>query len=112
MKFKIAIAHTIIASCLLVITSCSAPENKNKTVIIHESDIIRKTIGVKGMTCVGCEVTLETNIAKIPGVVQVKASAANNEAIIEFDSTKIDIATITSIIKDSGYKPFSNSEKQ
>jgi len=36
----------------------------------------------------------------------VKASHTDKEAIIEFDSTKTDITTITKTIKESGYKPF------
>ncbi len=88
--------------------SCSMPNNESKkVVIVNESDILRKTIGVNGMTCVGCEVTLEDNIAKIEGVVSVKASHTDKEAIIEFDSTKTDIITITKTIKESGYNPFS-----
>jgi len=88
--------------------SCSMPDNQSKkVVIVNESDVLRKTIGVNGMTCVGCEVTLEDNIAKIEGVVSVKASHTDKEAIIEFDSTKTDIITITKKIKESGYKPYS-----
>ncbi len=90
------------------VTSCSIPDSQSqKVVIVNESDILRKTIGVNRMTCVGCEVTLEDNISKIEGVVSVKASHTDKEAIIEFDSTKTDISTITKTIKESGYKPFS-----
>jgi len=89
------------------ITSCSSSNNKTeKVIIVKESDIVRKSIGVNGMTCVGCEVTLEENISKIEGVVTVKASHSDEEAIIEFDSTKTDIKTITETIEESGYKPF------
>lgn len=89
------------------ITSCSPSDKKSeKVIVVKESDIIRKKIGVNGMTCVGCEVTLEENISKIEGVVSVKASHTEKEAIIEFDSTKTNINTITKTIKESGYKPF------
>lgn len=94
--------------CLSVITSCSSSDSKSKKVItVKESDIIKEKIGVNGMTCVGCEVTLEENISNIEGVVSVKASHTEKEAVIEFDSTKTDISTITKIIKESGYNPFS-----
>ena len=89
-----------------LITSCNSPDSKPKKVItVKESDIVKESIGVNGMTCVGCEITLEENISKIEGVVHVEASHTDKEAVIEFDSTKTDINTISKIIKDSGYKP-------
>ncbi len=89
------------------ITSCSSSDSKSqKVIIVNESEIVKEIIGVNGMTCVGCEVTLEGSISKIEGVVSVKASHTENEAIIEFDSTKTNINAITNTIRKSGYKPF------
>ncbi len=107
MKFKNIIIVLLTAINVSIITSCSSSDKKpEKVIVVKESDIVRKKIGVNGMTCVGCEVTLEENISKIEGVVNVKASHTEKEAIIEFDSTKTDINTITKTIKESGYKPF------
>jgi copper chaperone CopZ len=92
--------------------SCSHSGEDNKTtVIVRESDIVKKNIGVNGMTCVGCEVTLEKNISKIKGVVNVKASHSDNEAIIEFDSTKTNIDTIRKKIIELGYEPTVSADK-
>ncbi|MBL1280774.1 MAG: cation transporter [Fluviicola sp.] len=89
------------------LTSCSSNDlQSNDVITVKESDIIKESIGVDGMTCVGCEVTLEESIFKITGVVNVKASHTEKEVVIEFDSTKTDIKTITKIIKESGYNPF------
>ncbi len=94
---------------LYFITSCSPSGSKTrKEVFIRQSDIVSKSLEVKGMTCVGCEVTLEENISKIEGVVSVKASHSKDEAIIEFDTTKTDLRSIARKIKESGYKPFTN----
>ena len=95
------ISFSILSSCL-----SSNHKKDEKVIVIKASDIVRKSIDVNGMTCVGCEVTLEDNISKIEGVVSVKASHTEKKAIIEFDSTKTDIKTITKAIKASGYKPF------
>ncbi len=76
--------------------------------MVKESDIVRKDIGVRGMTCVGCEVTLEDNISRIEGVVHVRASHADKKVTVEFDSTKTDIQSITRVISKSGYNLLSN----
>ena len=109
MKFKIILIVLLTVINISIITSCLSSDKKpEKVIVIKESNIVRKSIGVDGMTCVGCEVTLEENVSKIKGVVSVKASHTENKATIEFDSTKTDIKTITKTIKESGYKPFNN----
>ena len=101
---KITFIAVIFLSFMLLY-SCSNNKS-NKAIIIKQQDIIQKKIGVNGMTCVGCEVTLEDNVKKIKGVVTVKASHTKNEAIIEFDSTKTNIIKISNEIRKAGYKPF------
>lgn len=91
---------------LTFLISCSSNDLEKKEIIIKESDITKECIGVNGMTCVGCEVTLEENISTIEGVVSVQASHSNNEAVIEFDSTKTDLNSITTAIKESGYETY------
>ncbi len=79
--------------------------------VIKRSNLAEKCIGVKGMTCVGCEVTLEDQVSKIKGVVSVKASASDDEATILYDSTQTDFLTITTAIKEAGYKTTSLKNK-
>ena len=103
---KILMVLLTIINVSVITSSCTSSDKKpEKVIVVKESDIFKEKIGVNGMTCVGCEVTLEENISKIEGVVSVKASHTEKEAIIEFDSTKTDINTITKTIKESGYKP-------
>lgn len=101
------IIFILLISSIFVTISCTLDKKTENVVVVKSSDIVRKKIGVNGMTCVGCEVTLEKNISTIEGVVSVKASHTEKEAIIEFDGTKTDIITITKAIIKSGYKPFS-----
>ena len=103
---KILIVILLIINSSLT-TSCSLSDKKSeKVIIVKTSDIVRKKIGVDGMNCVGCEITLEESISKIKGVVSVKASHTKKEATIEFDATKTDSITIAKTIKELGYKPF------
>ncbi len=84
--------------------ACSTSGNEpKKVIVIKQADIVTEKIGVSGMTCVGCEVTLEENISEIEGVVSVKASHTDETAVIEFDSTKTDLYTIAKTIRESGY---------
>ena len=103
---KSLIYSTFIFLISFFITSCTSDKKNKEVIIVNKSDLVQKTISVKGMTCVGCEVTLESKISKVKGVVKVKASHNNENAIIQYDSTKTNIKTIKESIKKAGYKPY------
>ncbi len=103
MKYLI---YSIFILNFLFTTSCTSDKKQNNIIVVKESNIVKKDITVKGMTCVGCEITLEENVSKIEGVVNVKASHKKEKAFIEFDSTKTNIQTIKKSIKKAGYKTY------
>ncbi len=105
-KMRKLLGVFIVAISIITISCTSFTNEESQVVIVKESDIIKRTIPVKGMTCVGCEVTLEENISEIPGIVNVKASHTEKQVIVEFDSTKTSVGHIIETIKKSGYKPF------
>lgn len=88
------------------IASCNTDKKPQKVIIVKESNLLKKDLTVKGMTCVGCEITLEEELSKINGVVKVKASHKSDKATIEFDSTKTNIKTIKKAIKKAGYTTY------
>ncbi|MBK9149983.1 MAG: heavy-metal-associated domain-containing protein [Saprospiraceae bacterium] len=87
------------------ISSCSDSGNQQTSVrIVKESDICRKTITIKGMVCVGCEVTVENKLMSMDGIVNVKASHKLDQVTVEFDSTQTDLTQIKNQIKEAGFK--------
>jgi copper chaperone CopZ len=60
---------------------------------------------VKGMTCGGCENQVKTALTNQKGVMEVvKVSCQSNEAIVKYDPSMVEAATIASTIKDVGYE--------
>ncbi len=102
--FPITKLFYLVFTVLLVFSACSREKSEAKTITVKESDIVLKSLGVNGMTCVGCEVTLEGAVSKIDGVLKVKASAATDSAKIEYDKSKTDEETISKAIQELGYK--------
>lgn len=45
------------------------------------------TLGVKGMTCASCAVTVKKAIEKTPGVINSNVNLATNKATFTFDPT-------------------------
>jgi mercuric ion transport protein len=64
----------------------------------------RVELAVKGMTCASCELHIENEVKKLPGVSFVKASYDQGSTIVEFDEKKVDKNKIIAAINITGYK--------
>ena len=105
MKKIFAVVLALSSTVLLASTIKEEVPNKSeKTVYIKASDIKKETIPVTGMTCLGCEITLEKGISKIKGIVKAKASSTNDNVVVEYDSTKTNRSAIVHAIKKAGYE--------
>jgi len=63
------------------------------------------TVKTKGMHCVSCERIIKDAVLNLNGVKNAKIDYTTEKAIIEFDSSQIDIKTIMNAIKKVGYEP-------
>lgn len=61
-------------------------------------------IPVSGMTCEGCENSVETALCKIEGVTAVEASHTKATTIISYDSTMVDTELLAKTINKLGYQ--------
>jgi uncharacterized protein len=61
-----------------------------------------KKIKIEGMTCNHCKMTVENNLKKMPGIVEIKVDLLKGEVIIEGE--KIDLALAEKTINELGYK--------
>lgn len=58
---------------------------------------------IQGMTCEGCEEHVNTQLAKIAGVLSYRTSYAAKNSLVTFDLSKVDIKTIEAAISKTGY---------
>ncbi len=101
---KIIYHYVLIIIVLLATISCS-PQQESEKVVIKKSNVIKQVLGVDGMTCMGCEITLEKNVSEILGVVSVKASSDDKQVVVQYDKTKTNLTQIIKTIKKAGYIP-------
>lgn len=87
---------------IMTMTSCGGNDKKtnNETVAFEAASI---QVSITGMTCTGCEQTVQTSVAKLEGVKSVKASFQTGTAIIEYNPAKVDSLKIKEAITGSGY---------
>lgn len=58
---------------------------------------------VKGMGCASCEPEVETAVAKLNGVQDVKASCIKKNTVVLFDPTRTSVEAIREAINSTGY---------
>src|SRR5690606_18972110 len=59
---------------------------------------------IQGMTCAGCEEHVNTELSKVPGVLEYNTEYATRSALVTFDKSKVDVKTIEAAINKTGYK--------
>jgi copper chaperone len=95
-------AGLILVVYILIAVSCG--DNAKKVVKAdqnQEASVMEVSIG--GMSCTGCEETIQGNVGKLEGIKSVKASFKTGEAVIEYQPGIIDTTKIREAIIASGY---------
>ena len=91
-------------ACKSKTTETSGTEGSVKTdLIVNPDALVQMDVNVDGMTCTGCENTINTGVSEVPGVVEVKSSFQEGKTHVKFDSTQTSIEKIAEIINSKGY---------
>lgn len=61
-------------------------------------------IQVEGMSCGGCERTVQRLVGSITGVIQVSAHHTSNLVEIEYQETAPDLERLKEVIEQAGYR--------
>lgn len=102
MKFLIIVCLFLVLGCNNSNTKKNAPEVKSLNV--ENVKILAVELSIKGMTCTGCEQTIQTGISSIKGVKQVKANFKDGKAYVSFESGVADTIQMKEKITASGYE--------
>ena len=81
-------------------------------VYVSQSNIVKHTFNVEGMTCAGCEAHVESEVNKLDGILSVKASYEGANTVVEYDKTKTDFVAIRKAINSTGYKVIDGENKE
>lgn len=60
-------------------------------------------IQITGMTCHSCVKTIQHIVGELEGVISINVSLSNEEGIVVFDPSKIDVLTLIGEIEDTGF---------
>ena len=101
---------TVFAVLMLAFPSYSGiffPENSkaDKVIVVKENDILNAELSVKGMTCTGCEHSVNAALNNSEGVIEVSSSFERGIVSVTFDQTKVSVDQLaTNVEEATGYK--------
>jgi copper chaperone CopZ len=100
MKKTTLFSVLLLLAVTLFAISCGGGK-KDKLSEAGPASFIEVKIG--GMSCTGCEQTIQKNVGKLEGVKSVKATFTDGKAIVEYFPSLVDTANIRTAITGSGY---------
>jgi len=99
-----SIIAIMLVACKAKTTDTSAGENSTSSdLIVNPEALVQIDLSVEGMTCTGCENTINSGVSEIAGVVEVTSSHIDGVTIVKYDSTQANIDQISKVISGKGY---------
>lgn len=100
----------ILIFTLIMLTVSCGGNKKEKSPETGIASVIE--VKIEGMTCTGCEQTIQRSVAKLEGIKAVTATFTDGRAVIEYYPGSVDTLKIKDAITGTGYKviKFSNIE--
>jgi copper chaperone CopZ len=91
-------------STVAVMAACSAGPTSEKIKSASTlGELTSINLKVAGMTCTGCEKTIETGLGQLEGVASVDAVFTDSTTTIKADTTKVSLARLEQTIEALGY---------
>ena len=104
---KFLLLVTLLAGLMLAFpyyTKIFYPNPNKEVVYVSESNVNKIEYSIKGMTCTGCEVHIESEVNKLDGIIEVKANHEKGNIIVKYDKTKVTNKEIEDAVGKTGYE--------
>lgn len=86
-------------------------KEQSNIVYVQESHVQTITMDIEGMTCAGCEASVEYAANSVEGVLEADASYDTGKATIKYDQSKATQDTIIAAINKTGFTVKTQSDK-
>jgi copper chaperone CopZ len=86
-----------------ILLSCGNTPTEDKTVVKHNLNLVEIIIPVEGMTCEGCENTVNQQLLKLQGLQSAQASHTLKQVRIKIDTNITSVEEVERNIEQVGY---------
>jgi copper chaperone CopZ len=81
------------------------PSGKENVVIVQSDNIVKAKLDIEGMTCTGCEESVDYALRSENGVISATSSYETGIAYVEYDKTKVKPEQLKNAVEEKvGYK--------
>ena len=87
------------------------PKTEKQVIVVDKSNVQTVEFTISGMTCASCEEHVNHEVNKLSGIIKSTASFENENAIVEFENTKTNIAEMEKAINGTEYSVTDKKEK-
>lgn len=100
----------LLLALIALFTACNSGSAEQKTSSepgsreINMDAVVMIDMDIEGMTCTGCENTIETGVSELPGIVSVEASHTDAKTRVKVDTSITSVEKISEVINSKGYK--------
>lgn len=92
---------------VLLIPACKnqkSTDDENQREPIDSTRLVTVKYSVEGMTCTGCENTINQAVTEIQGVTQVKSSHLEKYTEVTYDTALVQVDMLEKAINGKGYE--------
>lgn len=93
----------LLSSCLLSVASGAVATHGNAYAVRGVVPTKRVKLAISDMYCKACEPSISGELMRTPGVIAATVSYERQEAVVDYDSSKITPAGIIAAIKGAGF---------
>ncbi|PWD99878.1 cation transporter [Marinilabilia rubra] len=112
MKYLLLLSLILVFSCRNTNTQKQdAKNNETNSVEMAPENAMKFIVTIEGMTCTGCEQTIQNSVKTVDGVINIKANHKKGMASITTDPGQTDTTLIKQKIEEAGYHITSISQK-
>ncbi|MCY1720511.1 heavy-metal-associated domain-containing protein [Prolixibacteraceae bacterium Z1-6] len=83
--------------------SCNSGNEKRTGSTEQTAEIVEATINIGGLHCANCVASVEKGINDLEGIKNVVVTLDDSTAVIEYDTSKLELAEIEQAVEKRGY---------
>ena len=93
----------LLSTSMLLLFACQSKTTNSEIKEEVAINTLSYKVEINGMTCTGCEQTIQNAVNSLDGVSEIAASHTDGNAIVKLNPDKVDTLAIKNKISETGY---------
>jgi len=103
-RLALLVASVVVGLFLGVNLYTYASPRSHRLTGVPTTGLTQVVIPVAGMTCLTCELTVESSLKRLNGVEHAEANVADNAVHVSYNPTQVSLEDLVAVINKTGYR--------